>query len=275
MSASSRVAEDYYDSADADAFYATIWGGEDIHVGLYDPPDLPIRAASHATVEHMARTVGPLSSDSHVLDLGAGYGGAARYLAERFGCSVTCLNISETQNAHNRKLTEAAGLADKVTVLHGTFESVPADDASFDVVWSQDALLHSSWRERALAEAARVLKPGGQLIFTDPCQSDDCPAGVLDAVLDRIHLDSLGSFAFYRQAAAKHGLAEKGVEDLTVHLGRHYARVRQVLESRYEEMTAKSSKAYVDRMIAGLQHWVDGASRGYLAWGILHFVKQP
>ena len=31
-----EVAERYYDSSDADSFYAEIWGGEDIHIGLYE-----------------------------------------------------------------------------------------------------------------------------------------------------------------------------------------------------------------------------------------------
>ena len=59
--------------------------------------------------------------------------------------------------------------------------------------------------------------------------------------------------------------------DLTPQLGTHYARVRQELLSRREEVTKSSGEAYVERMLTGLQHWVDGAQNGYLAWGILHF----
>ena len=40
------VAEAYYDSDDADRFYFTIWGGEDIPVGMYKTPDEPIAPAS-------------------------------------------------------------------------------------------------------------------------------------------------------------------------------------------------------------------------------------
>jgi sarcosine/dimethylglycine N-methyltransferase len=52
-------------------------------------------------------------------------------------------------------------------------------------------------------------------------QADDCPEGVLQPVLERIHLDSLGSIAFYREAAARHGLEEVEVLALTENLITH------------------------------------------------------
>ena len=51
-------AEAYYDSAEADAFYKTIWGGQDIHIGLYQGDDEPIADASRRTVEAMAQRLG-------------------------------------------------------------------------------------------------------------------------------------------------------------------------------------------------------------------------
>ena len=53
----------------------------------------------------------------------------------------------------------------------------------------------------------------------------------------------------------------------------HYFRVGQELKGRYDEIVRLSGKAYVDNMLKGLDHWVDGADKGYLAWGILHFQK--
>ncbi len=273
-SAAVETSEAYYDSDEADSFYRTFWGGEDIHIGLYSDRDEPIADASRRTVATMAdRLEGRIAAGARILDLGAGYGGAARYNAERFGCHVTCLNISETQNALNRELTESAGLSELVEVVHGNFEDVPAPDRSFDAVWSQDAILHSGARGRVLDEIRRVLRPGGDLIFTDPMQSDDCPVGVLQPILDRIHLASLASFEFYRVELGRRGLDEVAVEPHTDQLRMHYWRLREELEVRYDEAVAGSGKAYVDAMMRGLQHWVDGADRGYLAWGIMHFRR--
>ncbi len=264
-------AEAYYDSTEADAFYQTIWGGQDIHIGLYKDAHEPIADASRRTVETMANRLASADETTRILDLGAGYGGSARYLADRFGCEVTCLNLSETQNALNRELTEAAGLADRVRVVYGDFENIPEPDASFDVVWSQDAILHSGDRTRVIDEVRRVLFPGGQFIFTDPMQSDDCPDGVLQPILDRIQLSTLGSFGFYRAELCARGFEENESEPLTDQLRMHYWRVGKALEDRYEEAVKLSGKTYVDNMIKGLRHWVYGADNGYLAWGILDY----
>ena len=266
-------AEEYYDSAEADAFYKTVWGGEDIHIGLYRSDSEPIADASRRTVEEMARRISDCGPDTRILDLGAGYGGSARYLAGTFGCRVTCLNLSETQNALNRELTGGAGLDDLVSVVHGDFENIPDADDSYDVVWSQDAILHSGRRERVLDEIARVLTAGGQFVFTDPMQSDDCPDGVLQPILDRIQLSTLASFRFYREALAARGFREEGIETLTDQLRTHYFRIGQALRDNYDQAVRLSGQTYVENMLKGLQHWVDGADRGYLAWGIMDFRK--
>jgi sarcosine/dimethylglycine N-methyltransferase len=269
-----ETARSYYNSDDADNFYFHVWGGEDIHIGLYEAPGDSIAAASRRTVQRMAAAVAQgLGPDSRVLDVGAGYGGAARYLAKTYGCRVTALNLSEKENERNRAMNRDQGLDRLIEVMDGSFESIPADDASYDLAWSQDAILHSGHRDRVIAEIARTLRPGGELVFTDPMQADDCPDGVLQPVLDRIHLDSLGSIAFYREAAARNGLEELEVIEMTDYLVTHYGRVQAELGRRREELAGKVSAAYIERMLAGLGHWVEAGERGYLRWGILHFRK--
>ena len=264
------LARDYYDSDEADGFYRTIWGGEDIHVGLYDNGD-DISTASRRTVERMARKAGSLAG-RHVLDLGSGYGGAARVLAGEHGAKVTCLNLSSVENARNRALTQSAGLADQITVVDGSFDSIPFEAACFDVAWSQDAILHAPDRRAVLDEVARVLKPGGEFIFTDPMQADSLrDKGALQPIYDRIHLPDLASFGFYRAELTERGFEELEVEELTGHMRTHYARITVELDARRDDLDA--SDAFINRMLKGLGHWVSGAEEGLLAWGIMHFRK--
>lgn len=272
-SAAEFTAETYYDSDDADRFYEKVWGGEDIHIGIYSEAGTSIRSASHKTVELMAAQLTGIDESTRVIDLGAGYGGSARYLARTFGCTVTCLNLSERQNERNRMLNKEQGLDDRIEVVHGSFEDIPRPDGTMDLTWSQDAFLHSGQRQRVLEEIHRVLAPGGELIFTDPMQADDCPAGVLKPVYDRLELDSIGSFAWYRQQLQALGFDEIGCIPMVEHLRSHYDRVATELAMRQNDLLGEISPDYLERMLVGLKNWVDAADNGYLAWGILHFRK--
>jgi len=266
------VTETYYDSDDADTFYSLVWGGEDLHVGFYrDTRD--IRAASDAIVDRMADKI-DIPRDGRIIDLGAGYGGAMRRVVKRCGCSAVCLNISDTQNDRNRHLIRRAGLADKITVRHGIFEDVPEEDETFDVVWSQDAFLHSDQRSKALSEAYRVLKPGGTLIFTDPCQANEVAPGALQPVYDRLKLRDLGSLRYYAEAAEAAGFRLVEQEVLTEHLRNHYDRVREELRANYDALRdAGATAQYLDNMETGLGHWVNAADAGHLVWAIQIFRK--
>ena len=269
-----RIARDYYDSSDADEFYYRVWGGEDIHIGLYKSETESIRVASRRTVDRMADELsGQLGPKTRVLDCGSGYGGPARHLAARYGCHVDCLNISKVQNERNLVMTKEAGLTDQIGIFEAPFEALPFENHLYDVVWSQDAFVHSGDKGQVFREVARVLKPGGTMLFTDLMEGNDCPSGVLDVVRQRIHLDSMGSINLYRSLAREVGMQELAIIEMTDQMVRHYRRVKADLTERVDELSKFVSRAYIERMTAGLQHWVDAGERGYLAWGILRFGR--
>ncbi|SFP78366.1 sarcosine/dimethylglycine N-methyltransferase [Nitrosomonas cryotolerans] len=274
-----ETARDYYNSKDADYFYSQIWGGEDIHIGLYEAVDEAINEASQRTVVTMAGRLSGLDADCHVLDIGSGYCGAARYLAKTYGIRVTGLNLSEVENKKAREHNISAGLSSYIEVCDGSFETMPFESASsshngFDIVWSQDAILHSGNRQQVFAETYRVLKSGGYFIFTDPMQADDCPEGVLQPILDRIHLSSLGSPNYYCTIAKALGFEVLDFDDQTNQLVNHYQRVLEETEARAAELEGKVSANYVERMKAGLRYWITGGKAGYLAWGIF-LLRKP
>lgn len=276
MSSGAAVVEttrEYYDSDDADNFYFHVWGGEDIHVGLYDRPEDAIRESSHKTVRHMMSMLEGLGKEARILDIGSGYAGSARVLAKEHGCKVTALNLSPVQNQRARQLNAEQGLAELIEVIDGSFESLPFDDASYDIVWCQDAILHSANRDTVFSEVDRVLVNGGQFIFTDPMQKDVVDAEVLQPVLDRIHLPSMGSIKFYREQARALNWSEVAILPLPEMLVRHYSAVLRELEARTEELSAHCSKDYIERMKNGLRHWISAGQKGALDWGILHFAK--
>ncbi|MEK8015277.1 MAG: methyltransferase domain-containing protein [Candidatus Parabeggiatoa sp.] len=266
-----QIAQNYYDNIETDQIYAMIWGGEHIHFGIYLAADDPIPEASQRTVATMAETLRNIHQGSRVIDLGAGYGGSARYLAKNYGCSVSCLNLSKLQNQRNQQLNQAQNLAHLIEVKEGSFEDISYPDNSFDIVWSQDAIIHSGNRRQVLEEIRRVLKPGGELIFTDTLQNDTCSPDRLQPAFNRLQINDAGSFLFYRNSLQELGFTEVKVVDLSKHVNTHYIRFRDEMLMRYEEIAKQTSKESVDNALKSIEPWIAFYQKGDMQWGLFHY----
>src|SRR5699024_7449233 len=105
---------------------------------------------------------------------------------------------------------------------------------------------------------------------TDPMAANNAERKGLQPILDRLHLDSLGSPEFYKRELSKLGLTNVEFEDLTDYLTLHYGRVLEELEKREGELADRIGEDYRSRMKVGLRNWVEGGKSGNLAWGIIH-----
>lgn len=268
------TARSYYNSSSTDNFYHTIWGGQDIHIGLYSSPTDSIAEASQKIIMRMAETVGTITPETRVLDLGAGYGGTARYLARTYGCKVTCLNLSEVQNERNRAMTSEAKLEMLIDVVDGDFEHLPFEDGSFDMVWSQDSFLHSSDREAVVGEISRVLVwKGGDVVFTDPMAAANASEERLGPIKQRLSIDSFGSRDFYERELKRHGFEVVSFEGHPEQLTTHYSRVLEEIENQREGLEKDIPAEYLEHVSAGLRNWIRGGEEGQLDWGIHHFRR--
>jgi len=108
-----------------------------------------------------------IDASQRVLDVGCGIGGPSRYLASKFGCQVTGLDLTPEFVALAGMLAQRTRLADKVTYRQGNALDLPFPDANFDVVWSQNAAMNIADRDRLYGEMHRVLRPGGRLALQD------------------------------------------------------------------------------------------------------------
>jgi sarcosine/dimethylglycine N-methyltransferase len=102
-----------------------------------------------------------------VVDLCAGLGGPARYLAHRYGAMVIGIELTPARVAGAAELTQRVGLSGQVRVIEGNVMDLPLPDATQDAVISQESLLHVPDLGRTFREAHRVLCPGGRLAFTN------------------------------------------------------------------------------------------------------------
>ncbi|EGJ30231.1 MULTISPECIES: methyltransferase domain-containing protein [Moorena] len=266
-----QIAETYYNNIETDRIYKMIWGGEHIHFGIYLEPDDSILEASQRIVNMMATMLQQIGENSQVIDLGAGYGGTARYLAKKYGCFVSCLNLSELQNQRNLEMNQAQNLNHRIEVKQGNFENIPHDDRSFDIVWSQDSMVHSGNRRQVLSEIRRILKPGGELIFTDTLRNHDCSPEKLQPAFNRLQIKDAGSFHFYKKTLQELGFEEIQVIDLSRHVSTHYIRFRDEILKRYEEIIEQISKEAIDKTLKSIEPWINFYQEGDMQWGGFHY----
>lgn len=102
-----------------------------------------------------------------VLDVGCGLGGTARHLADIYKCHITGIDLTDEYISVGKKLTELVGLSDRVELCQGSALEIPFADERFDIVWTEHVQMNITDKYRFYSEIARVLKPGGRLLFHD------------------------------------------------------------------------------------------------------------
>ena len=109
-----------------------------------------------------------LSEKDHVLEIASGSGGPALYLAKKYRCRVTGLDINEEGiKTANRRAIDAK-IRDARFQFANVNEHLTFDDESFDAIMCIDSMNHFRDRTGVLREWYRVLKPGRRILFTDP-----------------------------------------------------------------------------------------------------------
>ncbi len=136
------------------------------------PRDLPFFGLDHprsATAECLERLsdLGIFRFYERVLDLAAGLGGPARWLARRRGCTVVSFDRSRERAAASRLLVRRAHLEAAVRVAVAAFESLPAAGAAFTHAWSIEALSEKTDARGVFAELFRVVRPGGHVALQE------------------------------------------------------------------------------------------------------------
>ncbi|PIW30796.1 MAG: hypothetical protein COW30_01335 [Rhodospirillales bacterium CG15_BIG_FIL_POST_REV_8_21_14_020_66_15] len=106
----------------------------------------------------------------HVIDIGCGLGGPARYVATVTGARVTGIDLTPEFIEVARALADMTGLADVTEFTVGNALDLPFADAAFDAGYTQNVSMSVPDKARFFAEAARVLRPGARFVAGEVAQ---------------------------------------------------------------------------------------------------------
>ncbi|MGI9517702.1 MAG: class I SAM-dependent methyltransferase [Pirellulaceae bacterium] len=112
-------------------------------------------------------TLAELQPQDRVLDVGCGLGGSARFLANKYGCHVTALDLTPEYIEVATELSRLTDMQERTAFETGDATALPFADDTFDVVWTEHAQMNIADKDKFYAEIARVLRPGGRLVFHD------------------------------------------------------------------------------------------------------------
>jgi phosphoethanolamine N-methyltransferase len=153
--------------------------------------------------------------DASVLDIGCGTGGPAIVLARDVGARPVCIDVEAPLLDKARRLAAEAGVAGRIAFRLVEPGPLPFADASFDVVFSKDALIHIPDKRALYREILRVLKPGGSFAASDwLCGEDAADDPAMQRFLAQSHLSfAMATAAETAEAMRAAGFAEVATTD--------------------------------------------------------------
>jgi ubiquinone/menaquinone biosynthesis C-methylase UbiE len=103
-----------------------------------------------------------------LLDVGCGVGDDVRALAQIVGATGSAVGLDNSQTMIEAARKRSAGLDLPGSFQQGDSHALPFDDGAFDGCRAERVLIHSDDPTRALAEMARVVRPGGKVVVIEP-----------------------------------------------------------------------------------------------------------
>jgi ubiquinone/menaquinone biosynthesis C-methylase UbiE len=196
-----------------------------------------------------------------VLDVGCGVGGCDVVLVRDHGARhVLGIDIEQPLIDRATARAEQQGLSDQLTfqlVEPGPF---PLDDASFDVVFSKDAMIHIEDKHALFKEVFRVLRPGGLFVASDWMRRDEeTPGPIAQHWIDTVGLSfGMHSPPFYIDALEAAGFVDTSTTDRN-------AFATAAMKADYELMTGEGREELIRRTGDAADHYIDVWHAGWKA----------
>jgi ubiquinone/menaquinone biosynthesis C-methylase UbiE len=177
-----------------------------------------------------------------IADLGCGRGGPGRWVARTIGIDLVGIDISQLALEQARARAAQIGIGDSVSYKIASFDATGLKSASIDGAMSIDVIWAIPDKRAGLAEAARILKLGARLVFTD-WERDLSPPGYPATVNDYTPLlEATGFEIEFRQLNPDaDGMRRTFYERMLD----HQAEFLQVLEAKTAQSILREAKAWL------------------------------
>jgi SAM-dependent methyltransferase len=146
-----------------------------------------------------------LSSNHHVLDVGSGIGGTARFLASNFGCRVSGIDLTPEYVDTGRVLCSWVGLAERVDLHCGSALAMPFERSYFDAAAMLHVGMNIEDKASLFAEVNRVLRPGAVFGIYDIMRQSEDPLVYPVPWAEIPDISTLGTPQEYRTALDEAG----------------------------------------------------------------------
>lgn len=249
-------------------------GSRNLHGGYFENSATDWHEAQENLTRFLAALCG-FGPDHHLLEVGAGLGGAAATIARSCHCRVTGLNLSRPQVRNARTWIAQEGLARSVQFVQGDATDMPFRWALFHHAYAIESLSHIPDKDAVLQEVARVTLPGARFGVLDACAED----------IDALHRDP--DFAAFNAgwgvrsdgwcrldsmqcAFERNGFTQLEVHDITPQVGPsariqadYVRRRRTLLENAYGRAvleiilnTLEITRRYVEQGLISYRLWI-------------------
>jgi SAM-dependent methyltransferase len=238
--------------------------GEQIHIGGFvSSMDLAER--------------GGIGAGMRGVDLCCCSGAGMRFLVRfRSVAGMTGVDATEKVVERGRRRCEAAGVADRIRFVLAEVTKTGLPDRSADFVWGEDAWCYVEDKPKLVAEAARLLRPGGRIAFTDWVEG---PAGLSDPEADRylafMKFPNVEDVPGYRALLERNGIEVAVAEDT----GRFPSHVDLYLDMLTKQLTYDALRiigfdtGLMEAMGGEMQFMRELAHAGKIAQGIFVGTK--
>ncbi|RDG39794.1 SAM-dependent methyltransferase [Streptomyces corynorhini] len=207
--------------------------GGNIHLGYWrdNDDDSSVEEATDTLTDMVAERLA-LSAGHRVLDIGCGSGKPATRIAGKWSVHVTGVTISAQQVEVAGALPEVGEGNGQVAFRRADGMALPFDEARFDRVYAIESFLHMSDRATAVAEAARVLRPGGLLVVANPYQHGELSPREAQIVADNrrlFQIPPIGDAEEYTAHMVKAGLEIVETLDIGENVRRSHTLAAEVI----------------------------------------------